>query len=76
MTEPRNVQPGDRFLRLPEVSNRTGFKERTLRTMAYEQRKGKSNGCTPIPFKKLGRFLGCLESELDRWLAENIREAG
>lgn len=66
------VKPGDRFLRLPEVEKKIGFTVRTLRTMHYQQGQGEDTGYSPIPFRKLGRMLGVLESELEQWMKVEI----
>ncbi len=68
MTEsPRNeiTRSPTRFLRLPEVLERTGLSRSTI----YVRR---AEGKFPRPVSLGGRAVGWVESEMDDWIEERI----
>jgi prophage regulatory protein len=56
----------DRFLRLPEVSRRTGLSRSTLYRLA-------AAGAFPAPVKITARSSGWPESTVAAWMAERIQ---
>ena len=59
----------ERFLRLPEVQDRTGFS----RSFIY---KGVNDKTFPAPRKVGGRASVWLESEVNDWMSHVAREQG
>jgi prophage regulatory protein len=59
----------ERFLRLPEVQDRTGFS----RSFSY---KGVNDKTFPAPRKVGGRASVWLESEINDWMSHVAREQG
>ena len=59
----------ERFLRLPEVQDRTGFS----RSFIY---KGVNDKTFPAPRKVGGRASVWLESEINDWMSHVAREQG
>ena len=57
-----------RFLRLPEVLERTGLSRSTI-YLRLEQ------GLFPKPVSLGGRAVGWIESEVDEWIGERIAES-
>ena len=57
-----------RFLRLPEVLERTGLSRSTI-YVRLEQ------GLFPRPVSLGGRAVGWIESEVDEWISERIAES-
>jgi len=71
MTEnPRNerTNPPIRFLRLPEVIERTGLSRSTIYVRL-------AAGCFPRPVALGGRAVGWIEAEIEEWVAERIAES-
>lgn len=71
MTEnPRNerTNPPTRFLRLPEVMERTGLSRSTIYVRLAE-------GRFPQPVRLGGRAVGWIEAEIEEWVAERIAES-
>jgi prophage regulatory protein len=56
-----------RYMRLPEVKNKTGLGKTTL----YGMIKG---GEFPAPVKIGGRAVGWVESEVDQWAVARLAE--
>jgi prophage regulatory protein len=56
---------GNRFLRLPEVVERTGYS----RTSIY---RAAAAGKFPAPIKTGARMSAWLEHEVDRWKADRV----
>lgn len=66
------VRQYERFILLPEICARTGYKPRTI---AGYRCKGLSHKLRLPPlFKRGDGRLGCLESELDKYLLEQYRK--
>lgn len=61
----RNIERGERILRLPEVKKRLGLS----RSGIYERMK---NGGFPKPINLGGRTVGWIEGEISAWLQERI----
>ncbi len=71
MTEnPRNesTNPPTRFLRLPEVMERTGLSRSTIYVRV-------AAGCFPRPVALGGRAVGWIEAEVEEWVEERIAES-
>ena len=71
MTEnPREqrTNPPTRFLRLPEVLERTGLSRSTIYVRLAE-------GSFPRPVPLGARAVGWIEAELDEWVRERIAES-
>ena len=71
MTEPpieQRANPPTRFLRLPEVTARTGLSRSTIQVRLAE-------GRFPRPVSLGSRAVGWLESEVDEWIRERIAES-
>ena len=71
MTEnPREqrMNPPIRFLRLPEVMERTGLSRSTIYVRLAE-------GRFPQPVRLGGRAVGWIEAEIDEWVRERIAES-
>ena len=71
MTEnPRKerTNPPTRFLRLPEVMERTGLSRSTIYVRL-------AAGCFPRPVALGGRAVGWIEAEIEEWVAERIAES-
>ena len=71
MTEnPREqrTNPPTRFLRLPDVLERTGLSRSTIYVRLAE-------GCFPRPVPLGGRAVGWIEAEVDEWVRERIAES-
>ncbi len=71
MTENPNEQttiPPTRFLRLPEVMERTGLSRSTIYVRV-------AAGRFPQPVALGGRAVGWIEAEVDEWVAERIAES-
>ena len=56
-----------RFIRLPEVINRTGYR----RTSIYQK---VAEGTFPAPVKLGPRAVGWLSTEIDAWIDERVAE--
>ncbi len=65
-TAPR-TNPAVRFVRLPEVMERTGLSRSTIYVRVAEGRFPK-----PVPLG--ARSVGWIESELDEWFSDRIAE--
>ena len=77
MPEPRQKAAGIArvgALRLEEVSERTGLSVRTLRNIAYKQRKGISTGHPHLEFRHVGRLLTVDSDVLDAWMKEHDKK--
>ena len=57
-----------RFLRLPEVLERTGLSRSTIYVRLAE-------GRFPQPVRLGGRAVGWIEAEIDEWIRERIAES-
>ena len=70
MTDPRNerTNPPTRFLRLPEVMERTGLSRSTIYVRL-------AAGCFPRPVALGMRAVGWIEAEIEEWVAERIAES-
>ena len=70
MTDPRNerTNPPTRFLRLPEVMERTGLSRSTISVRL-------AAGRFPRPVALGGRAVGWIEAEIEEWVAERIAES-
>ena len=71
MTENPNEQrtnPPTRFLRLPEVMERTGLSRSTIYVRV-------AAGRFPQPVALGGRAVGWIEAEVDEWVRERIAES-
>ena len=71
MTEnPRSerTNPPTRFLRLPEVMERTGLSRSTIYVRL-------AAGCFPRPVALGSRAVGWIEVEVEEWVAERIAES-
>lgn len=71
MTEdPRNgrTHPPTRFLRLPDVLERTGLSRSTIYVRLAE-------GRFPRPVALGGRAVGWIEAEVDEWVRDRIAES-
>ncbi len=66
-TSERETPTRVRFLRLPEVLERTGLSRSTI-YVRLEQ------GLFPRPVSLGARAVGWIESEVDEWIAERIAE--
>ena len=64
----RRTNPPTRFLRLPEVLERTGLSRSTIYVRLAE-------GCFPPPVPLGGRAVGWIEAEVDEWVRERIAES-
>ena len=58
----------ERFLRLADVKTRTGLSRSTIYS-------GISNGLFPRPVNLGARSVGWLESEIDAWMTQRIRQS-
>jgi prophage regulatory protein len=56
-----------RYIRLPEVKERTGLGKTTLYGMVKD-------GEFPAPVKLAGRAVGWVESEVDQWAAARLAD--
>ncbi len=67
---PRNerTNPPTRFLRLPEVMERTGLSRSTIYVRL-------AAGRFPRPVALGGRAVGWIEAEIEEWVAERIAES-
>ena len=61
LSSPRNPVTGERFLRLPQVKERTGVSK----SFMYA---GGKEGTFPLPIKLGNRAVGWLESEINAWV--------
>ena len=69
MTEQeRRANPPIRFLRLPEVQQRTGLSRSTIYVRL-------SQGRFPQPVSLGARAVGWIESEIEEWMRERIAES-
>ena len=64
----RRTKPPIRFLRLPEVLERTGLSRSTIYVRL-------AAGCFPQPVSLGGRAVGWIEAEVDEWVRERIAES-
>ncbi len=64
----RRTNPPTRFLRLPEVLERTGLSRSTIYIRVAE-------GCFPRPVPLGGRAVGWIEAEVEEWVRERIAES-
>ncbi len=62
------TNPPTRFLRLPEVMERTGLSRSTIYVRLAE-------GRFPRPVALGGRAVGWIEAEIDEWVRERIAES-
>lgn len=60
------VEKAERFLRLPEVLNRTGLKRTTVQNLTKA-------GQFPRPVRLSNRAKGWPESEVVQWIQDTIR---
>ena len=67
-TMERRTNPPTRFLRLPEVMERTGLSRSTIYVRLAE-------GCFPRLVALGGRAVGWIEAEVDEWVRERIAES-
>ena len=67
-TTERGTPLGVRFLRLPEVLERTGLSRSTIYVRLAE-------GRFPRPIPLGARAVGWIESEVDEWIRERIEES-
>ena len=70
MTPPNQttVQVRERFLRLPEVEQRTGMKKSAIYA-------GAKAGTFPHPIRLSSRCVAWRESEIQQWIAQRIAES-
>lgn len=61
------MEKAKRFIRLPEVINRTGYR----RTSIYEKI---SEGTFPAPIKLGPRAVAWVSEEIDKWMDERVAE--
>ena len=61
------MEKAKRFIRLPEVSNRTGYR----RTSIYEKI---SEGTFPAPIKLGPRAVAWVSEEIDKWMDARVAE--
>ena len=64
----QRTNPPTRFLRLPEVLERTGLSRSTIYVRL-------AAGCFPRPVALGGRAVGWIEAEVDEWIRERIAES-
>ncbi len=64
----QKTNPPIRFLRLPEVMERTGLSRSTIYVRV-------AAGRFPRPVALGGRAVGWIEAEVDEWVAERIAES-
>ena len=64
----QRTNPPIRFLRLPEVLERTGLSRSTIYVRLAERR-------FPRPVSLGGRAVGWIEAEVDEWVRERIAES-
>ena len=64
----QRTNPPTRFLRLPEVLERTGLSRSTIYLRLAE-------GRFPQPVALGGRAVGWIEAEVDEWVRERIAES-
>ena len=64
----QRTNPPTRFLRLPEVLERTGLSRSTIYVRLAE-------GCFPRPVALGGRAVGWIEAEVDEWVRQRIAES-
>ena len=64
----QRAHPPTRFLRMPEVQNRTGLSRSTIYVWRIE-------GRFPRPVSLGARAVGWIESELNEWIRERIEES-
>ncbi len=64
----QKTNPPIRFLRLPEVMERTGLSRSTIYVRLAE-------GRFPRPVALGGRAVGWIEAEVDEWVRERIAES-
>jgi len=62
------TNPPTRFLRLPEVMERTGLSRSTIYVRV-------AAGSFPRPVALGGRAVGWIEAEIEEWVAERIAES-
>ena len=67
-TMERRTNPPTRFLRLPEVLERTGLSRSTIYVRLAE-------GRFPRPVALGGRAVGWIEAEVDEWVRQRIAES-
>ena len=67
-TMEQRTNPPTRFLRLPEVMERTGLSRSTIYVRLAE-------GRFPRPVALGGRAVGWIEAEIEEWVAERIAES-
>ena len=67
-TMERRINPPTRFLRLPEVMERTGLSRSTIYVRLAE-------GRFPRPVALGARAVGWIEAEVDEWVRERIAES-
>ena len=67
-TRNERTHPPTRFLRLPEVLERTGLSRSTIYVRLAE-------GRFPRPVALGGRAVGWIEAEVDEWVRERIAES-
>ncbi len=67
-TMEQRTNPPTRFLRLPEVMERTGLSRSTIYVRV-------AAGSFPRPVALGGRAVGWIEAEVEAWVAERIAES-